>query len=377
MTFEDNRIQSSTFENCDFSRSTLLHCSFSRTSFSKTDLADCTSQYHLFSDCSFDASRLNAEEIGLTFGLRRIDLDAVELVWRGTKVQFDRGEISLLDALLSTYSARGWRLAVAILKLNFELEPRIDAWRAIFLSLLSPAEPTTPFRADEFRFIAEVIGALSEAGKIPLVSIAEGLDAVASVSDAKARKDVGALKYIFHALKDAEDTALSTLDATIVPLLRLEASSARLNVKFTFRERPPHAFSQWLSDLQQSRLLSGPPPEFLRSARGSYIEYFSMTAGTLASILVCLSLIERIVDRLTMIRAKGTVLLGAKLPAIVRKRALQPIAAASPVLSRELQAYLKYALGRDGDAFVSSIDTFSSRLTDISAEESDGGQSAN
>jgi hypothetical protein len=259
--------------------------------------------------------------------------------------------------------------AVGILRLNFGLVPRIDAWRDIFSSLLPQTASIVPFRVDEFRFVAEIIGAISEKGELPLLSIAEGLDAVVSASEISEGKDVGALKHVFHALKDAEDASLSALDGTVVPLLDAGVSSVWLGVKFTFRERPPHSFSQWLSELQENGLLAGPTPKYLRSAVGSYIEFFSMTAGTLASILVCLTLVERIVDRLTMIRARGSVLLSAKLPPALQKRALQPIAAASPVLSRELQAYLKYAHGEHGGELVSDIDTFASRLTDITAEE--------
>jgi uncharacterized protein YjbI with pentapeptide repeats len=363
--FENNRVERAVLLNCLLERSTLLHCRFISVRFEGTDLADCTSQFHLFEDCTFVNSRLNAEAIGLTFGLTIENLKDLGLVWRGEGVEAHAGSGDIASDLTTTYTARGWHFAAAMLKLNFGLETRSTALGETFAALMATARSPLPIKSDEVQFLAAVIEWLSEKGKLPFVSIAAGLDAIADSADARAGRDLEALRPLFHALKDAEHIELDALDQNLSPLLDEPSAHEMLTVSFVFETEPSASFRNWVDDLAAARLVPGPAPRFRNSARGSYVEYFYMAAASLAGILICLTLVERIVDRLIWIRARAGVLASGKLPSVIRRRALQPVASGSPAVIRELRTLLDHASGPNGSHLVDHAHLFAEKLTKI------------
>jgi uncharacterized protein YjbI with pentapeptide repeats len=363
--FEDNRIERTVLLSCLFERSTLLHCRFISVRFEGTDLADCTSQFHLFEDCTFAESRLNAEAIGLTFGLTTKNLHDVGLVWRGQDVETRIESKDLAADLVTTYIARGWHFAAAVLKLNFGLEARTAALNEIFATLTATAKSPWPIKSDEVRFLAAVIEWLSTGAKLPFMSIAAGLDAIAESADAREGRDLEALKPLFHSLKDAEHVELVALDENLSPLLEGSPAGEILTVGFVFESEPSISFRDWLHDLATAGLLPGSAPRFRNAAQGSYVEYFYMAAASLAGILICLTLVERIVDRLVWIRARTSVLASDKLPATIRRRALQPMAAGSPAVIRELRLLLDHAGGPKGSQFVDQAHVFADKLRKV------------
>jgi uncharacterized protein YjbI with pentapeptide repeats len=368
-TFEENRIRHSTIIDCQFQQSTMLHCQFLLTRFERTNLSDCTSQFHTFDNCTFFESSLNAEAIGLTFGLTLENLRNIDLVWRGRILgRHDAAHWLPID-LVTTYQVRKWFFAAAIVKLNFGLEYRATALSEVFSALTTSAGSSLPVKADDVRFFAAVIEFLSSKGKLPFLSIASGLDTVVEWTETRGVGDNTALKLLFHALKDAEHAELAALDEKVAPLVDASSPTETLLVTFVFSEEPALSFQHWLEYLHSNRLLFGPAPRFKSATRGSYLEIFFMTAGILAGLLVCLTLVERIVDRLVWIRARGAVLTSEKLPAAVRRRALQPISVASPSLVRELRSCLDYAKGPKGDEFVSQAQRFLEKLTKIEVSE--------
>lgn len=363
--FEDNRVEGTVLLGCLFERSTLLHCRFIRTRFDGTDLADCTSQFHLFEDCTFVDSRLNAEAVGLTFGLTTENLRNVGLVWRGQGLEARHESDHLPADLATTYTTRGWHFAAAVLKLNFGLESRAAALNEAFAVLKATAGSSWPIKADEVRFLATVVEWLSAKGKLPFVSIAAGLDTIAESAEARKGRDLESLKPLFHVLKDAEHAEIVALDENVSILLESPRAREVFVVGFVFDREPAISFRNWLDDLGAAGLFLGPAPRFRNSAVGSYVEYFYMAAGTLAGILICLTLVERIVDRLIWIRARTAVLASDKLPAMIRRRALQPMAAGSPAIIRELRSLLQYAAGPKGSQFVDDAQLLAERLTKI------------
>jgi fluoroquinolone resistance protein len=362
--FEENRLEGSKLLGCSFERSTVLHCEFMRTHFETTDLADCTSQFHVFEECTFADSRINAEAVGLTFGLSSENLNALGLMWRGTGVEKHHTITDLAADLVTTYVARGWFFAAGILKLNFGIGTRIEALGEIFSALEATVKSSRPLKIDEIRFFASVVEHLSKEGHLPFVSIARGLDMVVSCAEARGERDSAPLKPLYHALKDAELVELAVIERGVTPLEDMGADRW-VSAAFVFSEEPPISFRHWLEDMHSSGLLTGSAPRFRSSANGSYIELFYICAGTLASLLICLSLLERIVERLVYIRARSQVLFADKLPAVVRRRALQPIAIASPTVARELRGYIDASSGAKGAEFVSEVEGFAQRLTKV------------
>ena len=372
-SFEENRIEGTKFVACSFRRSTLIHCDFDDVLFDGTDLADCTAQFHLFRECTFDRSQLNAEAIGLTFGLTRENLKAVGLVWRGIGIEKHESEFDLAQDLVTTYEARGWKFAAAVLKLNFSLLRPYEALGEIFNVLEQNARSPRPVNADEVWFLSRIVERLSTDGRMPFISIARGLDAAVACAELREYRDAAAFKPLYHTLKDAEYSELLTIERGLAPIAEC-GTNERLQAKFVFSDEPPLSFRSWLVALQQEGLLAGPLPQFVRASTGSYFEVFYIPVATLSSILICLSLVERIVEKLTYIRVRARVLFSSTPPAPIRKRALQPIAAASPALLKELSGLITQA-SRSTD-FVSDVQQFSGRLRQVEIAPREDGLSS-
>jgi hypothetical protein len=331
-------------------------------------LSDCTSQYHLFDDCSFEKSSLNAEAIGLTFGLNRENLQSLDLVWRGEDLARPQGGHRPED-LVTTYLARRWNFAASIVKLNFGIGSSLEALGEVFSTVRQSFSSSMPIRRDELNFLAAVIDRLSAVGQLPFLAIAAGLDVVAASSEMNDGRYALNLRGLFHSLKEAEHLALGVLEETVAPLLQADRSEEVMSVCFHFVDVPTHSFGQWLSDMHSAGLFSGPIPVFRYSAKGSYLEYFYMAPGTLAGILICLNLVERIIDKMISIRARTGVLSSKKLSPVIRRKALQPVAAVSPALLKELRFYLDFARGPRGPRMIADIQEFGQQLTNIEVDD--------
>jgi uncharacterized protein YjbI with pentapeptide repeats len=366
--FEQNQVSNSHLRDCRFERSTVLHCNFGKVIFTNTDLADCTAQFHIFDACTFSASKLNAEAVGLTFGLTLSNLSSIELLWRGAEVPKPGSDDELIHDLATTYHARGWTFAAAILNLNFASVGRVAALYDIFEIIEASLKSPRPILDDDIAFLSDIVNWLSERGRLPFVAVVRGLDLCVTAAERSSKNDQ-LMRPLYHALKDAEYLELVSLDQTIS---KFAGSTTPLIAKFVFEEEPSISFRHWLNELVAAGILPMPEPEFRGAQPGSYIEIFCMTAGTLASALVCLGLVERIVDRLIYIRARGGILTSSKLPPAVRRRALQPIAAPSHALSKELQNYLGYLSSPHAPLLTRDAETFSERLKFIEVAPEDG-----
>jgi hypothetical protein len=338
-----------------------------RTIFERTDLSDCTSQYHLFTDCTFIASKLNAEAVGLMFGLTRQNLTQVELVFRGNKVESVGTSVDdLIASLLTTYRARGWPFAAAILELNF-LGDRQRSLADVFAVIETAAASALPLKADEIRFFARIIERLSQEGLLSLLPIASGLDSVVRSADLRENRDVDSLKMLHYALKDAEHRELRAIDVALAPLSP-ELGETSTRVSFVFDEKPSVSLFEWFNHLEDVGGYIVPAPRFVKAERGSYIEYFVIMPSVLCSLLIAMNTVERIVDRLIYIRARSEVLFSRRLPPAIRQRALEPLAAPGRALGESLRRHLKTVADPNNEAVVAETKRLARHVEEIRVE---------
>lgn len=339
-TFDENKLKNCTLSSCDFHRSTMSLDEFVNTAFQDTDLADCGSLYHIFANCRFQGSRLNAEAIGLTFGLTHADIDSVGLMWLGQKIERHAADPQQIVAdLVTTYVDRGWALPAAVLRLNFGQDHRLVALDRIFAIIEANAASPLPIKTDEIRFVTRIVERLTAIGELPFLAIARGVDAVIRASALRSGGDQAPLGALYHALKDAEYATLESLDHTWRELSAFPAD-VPVNVAFVFREAPSCSVEEWLRVIHARRHLAGPAPRLLSVRKGSHIETFSMVLGTLGSAVVALDMLERIMDGLIRVRARFLVLTGKNIPPAYRSRALQPMHGPQAPLAKEIQGWL-------------------------------------
>ncbi|MBB4380442.1 pentapeptide repeat-containing protein [Bradyrhizobium sp. SBR1B] len=366
-TFEENDLIGTALIDCILHRATLLHCRFEKTRFERTDLSDCTSQYHVFVDCGFDKCGFNAESVGLTFGLSLDNLDDLTLVWRGRTVEHPSGLLLVRD-LLTTYEARRWPFLAAMLSLNFALSAPVDSLDHLFSSIADDPNGRRAVGVDELRFLSRVLELLSGQSRLPFLSIATGLEKIYGMAEGNPRHTHDALKLLAHTLKDAEYTELAAMESAIEPLESMLPND-ELNVSFVFDSEPSISFSESIRGLHDSGYLPGLKPRLLETRSGSYVEILSLSVVTLSSLLICLSMLERILDRVIYIRARAKILFSPQLPAVIRRRALQPVAAPSATVTRELQKYLELALNSHSRRIVSDLEQFTPKLLRVEIDQ--------
>jgi uncharacterized protein YjbI with pentapeptide repeats len=347
-TFEGNRLTGCELVDCNFHRSTMLHDEFSATRFTRTDLADCTSIYHLFSGCEFIESSLNAEAIGLTFGLTRENLGGLGLTWLGDKLSIREGGPDLLvKDLITTYRDRGWSFAAGIMELNFGIAPSLEALVEIFRAIEEAAASPRPLKGDEIRFLARVIEALSDARRLPLLAVEAGLDMIGRASELRNGRDDAAFRPLRHILAEAEQNIFFELDRCWDALARLP-SEQPARVHFVMGDEPDVELGTCLAQLHEARGLGGPAPQFVKSYRGSYVEVFWIMPTALTSFVVSLAMVERIIGRLISIRVLSETLRTDKIPPAIRSRILQQIPGHGAAVATEIGAYMEVFGGGRG-----------------------------
>jgi uncharacterized protein YjbI with pentapeptide repeats len=366
--FADNSVDGCKFIGCNFAKSTVLHSNFTRTIFDQSDLADCTSQYHLFIECQFIRCRLNAEAIGLVFGLTRENLMAIGLTWRGENVPLQAATADeLIHDLVVTYQTRGWLFPAAILGLNFAISHRLSAFEQVFATIERSARSALPLKADEIRFFAKVIEHLSSTGKSSLIAVVRGLDHVARAVELRSEHDLAPLRLLYYALKDAEHQDVTALESAL-SALHAHPSDSMLRVALIFDKPPTVSLNNWFTELRECGGLSSLAPEFIEAVRGSYVEYYLMTLQTLATIVIALSMLERIVDRLTILRVRTKTLFASRLPALITRRGLQPIASPSEQLVHALRKWFDVFSVPSGENVVADTESIAKEVKRIEVD---------
>jgi hypothetical protein len=214
------------------------------------------------------------------------------------------------------------------------------------------------------RFLAAIVERLSAEHHLPFFAVAAGLDLC--VEYALDPRPERALRPLYYALQDAERTALAALEETHALLMQLPQQA--LPTTFTFDQRPKISVEAWLAALQRDVHPSDSAVRFVEWRTGSHVELFLLAPAMLGSLLVTLSLVERIIDKLVHIRARAGLLTAKSLPPEIRRRALQPPAGSSAALVRDLRACLAALSGPGGDHLIAGAHAVAESLRGVEIE---------
>jgi uncharacterized protein YjbI with pentapeptide repeats len=363
-TFQENALSECLLDEVSFKKSNLSNCKFVRTEFRHTDLSDCTALYHVFEHCQFIDCGLNPELIGLSFGLTFQNLAEIRLVWLGDPISSSSNEPEeIAHDLAVTFRQREWGLSAPILELNFGLTSPLPGMIAVFQAIAQMVTSKQLLNGADIRFVAMIVERLSQVGRLPFLAIVRGLDLAVELSQLRGGSVEPILRPLYHSLKDAEASELSALSELQQYLFSVSAASD-LVIGFVFDERPGYPLGPWLEALATAFGL--PSPEFKACRTGSYVEMFTMTPLALGSVAASLSMVERIVDRVIILRAKTQILTAKKLPTAIRARALRPATDASPLLLQQLRKTIDVLTSSgQGAELVAPATEFASRLQRI------------
>jgi uncharacterized protein YjbI with pentapeptide repeats len=363
-TFQENTLSECILDEVNFKKSNLSNCKFVRTEFRRTDLSDCTALYHIFDHCRFTDCGLNPELVGLSFGLTLQNLAEIRLVWLGDPISSSSNKPEeIAHDLAVTFHQREWGLSVPILELNFGLTLPLRGMITIFQAITKMVTSKQLVNGADIRFVATIVERLSQMGRLPFLAIVRGLDLAVELSQLRGGSTEPIVRPLYHALKDAETSELGAL-SELQQYLSVIAAAPDLVIGFVFDERPLYPLGPWLEALATAFGL--PRPEFKACRTGSYVEMFTMTPLLLGSVAASLSMVERIVDRVIILRAKAQILTAKKMPAAIRARALRPATDASPQFLQQLRKTVDVLTSSDqGAELVAPTTEFASRLQRI------------
>jgi uncharacterized protein YjbI with pentapeptide repeats len=342
-SLDENSWSDCRLDGVSFRRSTALHMEFNRCEFVRTQFADCTSLYHFFRGCRFSKSRMDVDNVALSFGLTRENLQELTLVWQGLGQRTPRQVPILLKQLLDGFAERRWGIAACSLAINFSLLSTREALRLAFASMRLAMQPGQRLRSGEVKFLAHLVNELSQRAELPFLSVVEGLDLCADLGEMPACEANDSLRSLAFTLKEAELQILARWQETWDKLATLTPPAAQ--AEFVFEHQPDHALLSVLGEVHRSRGGRQVAPQVIDARTGSYIEVVMLSIGSLGTFVIVLGMVGRSIDGLITIRAKTEVLLAKRLPPAVRTRALQPLPSTSAELAREINTCMALISG--------------------------------
>lgn len=348
---------SATISECSFTASHLVDCSLEGASFlqsrfdhsviQRMTLGDCTFLYNIMKECTFSEVRINAESLGMVYGLTPENVAEMGLVYLGQDQRILVSEN--LAALVETYETRRWYFGVAVMRMNFRLTSTVYA----IAEYLKTLKAGGALKRDEVGFFARVLEDLAGDHRLPLMSC---ITAIEIVNDLLGRTPSGEPDQQKQAelLRSLSGRLMMTL-AKLLDLFeerRLPVddfgTDREIQLDLRFRSRPALAASALLKQIAR---VSGLPVDgssrTLDTRTGSYIEIVRTTLLSAVALQTFLYLLNGSIVQITELRARLKVLAKRRLPAPYRTSALQPAQNLPPSLVGPVRKLLAHSTGLD------------------------------
>src|SRR5262249_55646123 len=140
-------------------------------------LGDCTFLYMIFQNCRFHSTAINAEAVGMVFGLTRENLNELSFIYLGRKQEALAGE-DPFQMLLDSYAEHRWEIGIAVTRVNFNLTSDVFALREYLHGFLQDAAMGRAIKAEELRFLMDVLLELQLQNRLPLLSVIELIESI-------------------------------------------------------------------------------------------------------------------------------------------------------------------------------------------------------
>lgn len=360
-TFDASRFVRAVISDCTFSSCTLTRCAiamssvlqnrFSVTTFGEMTLGDCTFLYNFAKNCTFSDVGINAESLGMVFGLTAHDVAAMRLVFLGQE-QRTQPSSEVIPRLVETYQRRRWYLGVAVLRMNFRLTSIAYALSEYLRTLHAPSTPGITIKREELRFLSAILQDLAEERRLPLMSCLDAVETIASLerseSDAAERSHRTALvQGVSAQLVLTMTRMLEELDQQRLPIDAVEQDRL-VRASLTFHTAPSVSLANLLTQVSIASGLPGSRTSRTIETRiGSYIECVETTLLSVLALQVFLFLVTGCVIRFTELRARVDALRRKRLPPAYITEALQTRQPVPAILVDPLRQLMRHAVTMD------------------------------
>lgn len=352
-TLSDVSFAHAAVSDCSFSECDLNACHIARSSFvqnrfvgsrvERMALADCTFSYNVMKACNFREVKINAESLGLVYGLSLDNVVGMGLIHLGADENLDvTGDI--IPSLVDTYRLRRWHLGVAVLRLNFALTSNVYALDQYLDTVRETGRAGGIIKRDELRFLGTILSDLERNERMPLVSWIAATELVAELVESTGSSTLesehagDSLRALASRLYSIGAEALDRFEQQRLPLASADQDhTVRLTLRFD--ERP--AIPVW-EMLNMASGMSGldvaHESGLLDQRSGSYVEVVRTTLLSAAALQMFLFLLNGCVVQLTELRARASALARKKLPQPYALLATQPRQQLPPFLSAAIHS---------------------------------------
>lgn len=335
-TFATAGVSECSFTECSFDETSLAQSSFTQNRFTSTTfsgmvLGDCTFLYTVLRGCTFTKTKINAESIGLTFGLGAQDVLAMPVMFLGEEQDAVGDPSGLIPALMAQYQERRWYLGLCVMRLNFGLTSAAHAIGEYLLMLREASGAGLLLKRDELAFFGTVVEELARDERLPLMSCIDAIETCGALEEnqragreVERRHAAVAIQSLSSRLFMVLQDLLERLERQS-PALRSRAADVAVEATLRFGHRPSLALPKLLNQVAAASGLGiAARSRSLARREGSYVEVIQTTLMTLVALQIFIYLLNGCVIQLTELRARVKALTGSKVPAPYARRALEP-----------------------------------------------------
>ncbi len=316
--FEDGSILNCIFDNCIVQEvknrtAAWLHTTFIKTRLESVSFTDCTSIYAIYDRCSFKDVVINADSLGLTFGITESNLKDLNFGFLGQK--YDSGMSPGIESFLEQYKNRNWRIHSLILSLNFKTKDKQTILQMLLEELRTQIKNRRSAKKDDLEFIFRIMSFLESKQQLPFSSAIFAYDIFAELSfevDKRSLEniivEIGEQKsnYIVNSMYESLMLALN-------PILDIEQTET-IEAKITYRSKPKTTTLEYVDKVFLIAEPESSETILVEAREGSWIEIIRMTVESLFAFYVALYLVNGCLVQLTMMRARSKNLIAKRLP---------------------------------------------------------------
>lgn len=306
LNFEKASLFRTQFRNCVLTNwqnegATFLHTHLDSCHLTRIEFANCTASYTIFDACSFTNFSINADALGLTYGLSAEDIPTFGLVFLGQEASTETpGEV--LD-FAREYRKRGWILHELIFCLNFELFPRLAILNKIIDLFVLQIREAIGLKRDDVDFVLSLFDHLRNKERL---AFSVPLYASRTISEIP-KEDVVDHGYtrILEILHERTFSLFCEMYeeflGSVQPILHLGLDT-RAKVELEFTEKQPLSFSDFIDTLQDKCGVKTQKVQILEARQGSWVEIAYTTIQGLFTFHCALYLINGSLSKIIEIR---------------------------------------------------------------------------
>ena len=343
-----NSLMRCEFIHSDLSRASVTRCRFEATRFVGMLLGDCTFLYIVMRNCTFIECSLNAESVGMLYGITLENLKSFRFIYLGQHHEAPDPEI-VLQAAADEYEARGWQFGLTIIRLNFRMTSALYALRAFFGVFWRQVSGGTSPHRDELDFLAVVLRELESEKRLPLLVCIDLVEMVWKALRLWENDPAVEKRHASAALQRLSVESVMLTNRLIAELdderLQMEHVEADEEIVATveFANKPAIGIAEFMTHVAQvSQIGVSGLTRSLSQSTGSYLEMVETTLLSLAALQTAVFLLNGCLIQLTELKHRVNVMRSDQPPPSYLTRVLTPHQEVPPVVQAMLDHLTVY-----------------------------------